>query len=59
MRSWTFFFVALGAGAVFFAASLLLGSDYLFFAGYVVLQYIVLATSFIPSFLEIKESAGA
>jgi branched-chain amino acid transport system permease protein len=45
MRSWTFFFVALGAGAVFFAASLLLGSDYLFFAGYVVLQYIVLATA--------------
>src|SRR6476660_9354215 len=45
MRSWTFFFLALGAGGIFFAASLLLGSDYLFFAGYVVLQYIVLATA--------------
>jgi branched-chain amino acid transport system permease protein len=45
MRSWTFFLVALGAGIVFFVGVLLLRSDYLFFAGYVVLQYIVLATA--------------
>ena len=45
MRSWTFFLIALGLGAMVFSASLLLGNDYLFFAGYVVLQYIVLATA--------------
>jgi branched-chain amino acid transport system permease protein len=45
MRSWVFFLVALAVGGVFFAASLALGNDYLFFAGYVVLQYIVLATA--------------
>ena len=45
MRSWAFFLVALAVGAVFFAAALGLGNDYVFFAGYVVLQYIVLATA--------------
>jgi branched-chain amino acid transport system permease protein len=45
MRTWAFFLIALGIGAVFFAASLTLGNDYVFFAGYVVLQYIVLATA--------------
>jgi branched-chain amino acid transport system permease protein len=45
MRSWRFFLLALGIGAVAFAALLALRSDYLFFAGYVVLQYIVLATA--------------
>jgi branched-chain amino acid transport system permease protein len=45
MRSWAFFLVALSLGAVFFLASLVLRNDYLFFAGYVVLQYIVLATA--------------
>jgi branched-chain amino acid transport system permease protein len=45
MRSWAFFLVALGAGIVFFLGVLLLRYDYLFFAGYVVLQYIVLATA--------------
>ena len=45
MRSWAFFLVALAVGAVFFAAALALGNDYVFFAGYVVLQYIVLATA--------------
>jgi branched-chain amino acid transport system permease protein len=45
MRSWSFFLVALGIGAAFFAASLALRNDYMFFAGYVVLQYIVLATA--------------
>src|SRR5947207_10226135 len=45
MRSWAFFLVALGLGAVFFWALHALGNDYLFFAGYVVLQYIVLSTA--------------
>src|SRR5678816_1904111 len=45
MRSWLFFFVALSVGALIFATALLIRSDYLFFAGYVVLQFIVLATA--------------
>jgi branched-chain amino acid transport system permease protein len=45
MRSWQFFLVALGVGVAVFAALLGLRNDYLFFAGYVVLQYIVLATA--------------
>jgi branched-chain amino acid transport system permease protein len=45
MRSWTFFLVALAVGAAFFAGAMTLRNDYLFFAGYVVLQYIVLATA--------------
>ena len=32
-------------GAALFGASLLVKNDYVFFAGYVVLQYIVLATA--------------
>jgi branched-chain amino acid transport system permease protein len=45
MRSWPFFFAALSIGAVVFALALLVRSDYLFFAGYVVLQFVVLATA--------------
>ena len=45
MRSWAFFLIALGLGAIFFLASLAFANNYLFFAGYVVLQYIVLATA--------------
>src|SRR5687767_11272091 len=45
MRSWAFFLSALGVGLVFFLAALGLGNDYVFFAGYVVLQFIVLATA--------------
>src|SRR5262247_2064388 len=45
MRSWAFFLVALALGAAFFAGSLALRNDYLFFAGYVVLQYVVLSTA--------------
>src|ERR1043165_3435606 len=45
MRSWAFFLVALGLGAVFFWALHALHNDYLFFAGYVVLQYVALATA--------------
>jgi branched-chain amino acid transport system permease protein len=45
MRSWAFLLVALAVGGAFFAGALALRNDYLFFAGYVVLQYIVLATA--------------
>src|SRR5690242_16281523 len=45
MRSWPFFFAALSIGAVVFALALLVRSDYLFFAGYTVLQFVVLATA--------------
>jgi branched-chain amino acid transport system permease protein len=48
MRSWAFLFVALIVGAATFVLALLMrGSygDYLLFAGYVVLQYVVLATA--------------
>jgi len=45
MRSWLFFLIALSIGAAAFAFALLLRSDYLFFAGYVVLQFVVLATA--------------
>jgi branched-chain amino acid transport system permease protein len=45
MRSAKFFLLALAVGATVFALALLLGSGYLFFAGYVVLQFIVLATA--------------
>ncbi len=45
MRSDLFFVVCLGVGAAIFATALALGNDYYFFAGYVVLQYVVLATA--------------
>src|SRR5579864_6586713 len=45
MRTTTFWIVALLVGAVVFALSMLVPNDYYFFAGYVVLQYIVLATA--------------
>jgi branched-chain amino acid transport system permease protein len=45
MRPWKFSLLALAVGVVVFALALLLGSGYLFFAGYVVLQFIVLATA--------------
>jgi branched-chain amino acid transport system permease protein len=45
MRSWLFFCIALSVGAAVFAIALLIRSDYLFFAGYVVLQFVVLATA--------------
>ena len=45
MRSWAFFLVALGVMAGIFALALLARNDYLLFAGYVVLQFIVLATA--------------
>jgi len=45
VRSRTFLLLALLVAAVVFATVVLIGNDYLFFAGYVVLQFIVLATA--------------
>lgn len=45
MRSDLFLVICLLVGGVIFAAALALGNDYYFFAGYVVLQYVVLATA--------------
>jgi branched-chain amino acid transport system permease protein len=45
MRSAQFFVVAVLLGAVLFLAARAAGSDYFFFAGYVVLQFVVLATA--------------
>jgi len=45
MRSWSFFLLALAVGLSFFVLCMVVRNDYLFFAGYVVLQFIVLATA--------------
>ena len=45
MRSPIFFLIAIVAGAIVFGVALLFRNDYVFFAGYVVLQFIVLATA--------------
>ena len=45
MRSPVFFIIAAAVGAAVFVAARLIGNDYLFFAGYTVLQFIVLATA--------------
>ena len=45
MRIATFVLCAAAVAAVVFWAARLIGNDYVFFAGYVVLQYIVLATA--------------
>jgi len=45
MRNWVFLIVALIVAAAVFTAALLLRNDYYLFAGYVVLQYVVLATA--------------
>jgi branched-chain amino acid transport system permease protein len=45
MRSWLFLIVALVVAAAVFATALLLRNDYWLFAGYVVLQFVVLATA--------------
>ncbi len=44
MRSDLFLLVCLIVGGAIFGAALALNNDYYFFAGYVVLQYVVLAT---------------
>jgi len=45
VRTLPFFLLALAVGAAVFGLALLLHNDYLFFAGYTVLQYIVLSTA--------------
>ena len=45
MRSLTFLLVALLVGAIVFALALLTRNEYVLFAGFVVLQYVVLATA--------------
>ena len=45
MRSIPFLLLSLVVGAAAFAGAMQLGNDYIFFAGYVVLQYIVLSTA--------------
>src|SRR4051812_34968968 len=45
MRSIVFFFVALAVGAAVFAAALILKNEYVYFAGYTVLHFVVLATA--------------
>jgi branched-chain amino acid transport system permease protein len=45
VRSRIFFLVCLAVAALVFAVALLIDNNYLFFAGYVVLQFIVLATA--------------
>jgi branched-chain amino acid transport system permease protein len=43
VRSWVFFLICVACAAGVFGAASLVGNDYVFFAGYVVLQFIVLA----------------
>jgi len=45
VRSRVFFLVCLAVAALVFAIARMINSDYLFFAGYVVLQFVVLATA--------------
>jgi len=45
VRTIPFLLVSLAVAALVFAGALALGNDYVFFAGYVVLQYIVLSTA--------------
>jgi branched-chain amino acid transport system permease protein len=45
IRSDVFFGICLIVGAAVYGAALALGNDYYFFAGYVVLQYVVLSTA--------------
>ena len=45
MRSGIFFLICLVVGGAVFAGAMALGNDYVFFAGYVVLKYVVLATA--------------
>jgi branched-chain amino acid transport system permease protein len=45
MSNWRFLLVAIAVATVVFAAAVWLNLNYLFFAGYVILQYVVLATA--------------
>jgi branched-chain amino acid transport system permease protein len=45
LPNWAFALIACAVGAVFFFAVRSVGNDYVFFAGYTILQYVVLATA--------------
>jgi branched-chain amino acid transport system permease protein len=45
VRSWLFFLIACLVGGVVYGGVVMLGNEYYFFAGYTVLQFIVLATA--------------
>ena len=45
MRTPLFLVICLAAAALVFAGALAVGNDYVFFAGYVILQYVVLSTA--------------
>jgi branched-chain amino acid transport system permease protein len=45
VRTWLFFLICVAVGAGVFAAARMVQNDYVFFAGYVILQFIVLATA--------------
>src|SRR5271163_1032030 len=45
MRTWRFSAAAIGVAAIIFIIAARLNVDYFFFAGYVVLQYVVLASA--------------
>jgi branched-chain amino acid transport system permease protein len=45
MGTWGFLAIAVGVAAVAFGVAVWINLDYLFFAGYVILQYVVLATA--------------
>ena len=45
MRGWTFLLLAVLVAAAVYAAAAAINNGYVFFAGYVVLQYVVLATA--------------
>jgi len=45
VRTSSFFAVAIGTAALVFVVAFLIGNDYLFFAGYTVVQFIVLASA--------------
>jgi len=45
VRNWQFFLAALAVGIIAFIAARMIGNDYVYFAGYVVLQFVVLATA--------------
>jgi branched-chain amino acid transport system permease protein len=45
VRTGPFLLISLAVAALAFAAALAIGNDYVFFAGYVVLQYVVLSTA--------------
>ena len=45
MGNWRFLAIAVGVAAATFGVAVWINLDYLFFAGYVILQYVVLATA--------------